>query len=163
MNAEGENPAAPSCAPSTTPSAAGATAVASAAEPGHVPGQLPAPYRYLLFTGRLLRGFLEQGLPGATAGVMRFLTFRGFATSPSQPPVVITYLQYHTPASARQQHLPVRALRGEAMFITPLQVLQQQVPVIVAGSNNHSQPSKGYHTPLLSHPLDTTPPSGVRE
>ena len=32
MNAEGENPAAPSCAPSTTPSAAGATAVASAAE-----------------------------------------------------------------------------------------------------------------------------------
>ena len=33
MNAEGENPAAPSCASSTTPSAAGATAVASAAEP----------------------------------------------------------------------------------------------------------------------------------
>ena len=105
MNAEGENPAAPSCAPSKIPSAAGATAVASAAEPGHVSGQLPAPYRYLLFAGRLLGGFLEQGLPGATAGVMRFLTFRGFATSPSQPPVVITYLQYHTLAGARQQHL----------------------------------------------------------
>ena len=119
MNAERENPAAPSWVPSTTPSAAGATAVASAAEPGHVPGQLPAPYRYLLFAGRLLGGFLEQGLPGATAGVMRFLTFRGSATSPSQPPVVITYLQYHTPASARQQHLPVRALHGEEMLSHP--------------------------------------------
>ena len=119
MNAEGENPAAPSCAASTTPSAADATAVASAAEPGHVPGQIPAPYRYLLFAGRLLRGFLEQGLPGATVGVMRFLTFMGFATSPSQPPAVITYLQYHTPASAQQQHLPVRALHGEAMLSHP--------------------------------------------
>ena len=59
-------------------------------------------------------------------------------------------------ASARQQHLPVRALHGERCYRTPANAAAADTGNCCRQQQSFA--SEGYHTPLLSHPLITTPP-----
>ena len=110
MNAEGENPAAPSCAPSATPSAAGATAVASAAEPAAEPAAPQARPLTSFFNARellpvcvllLLLLPLLLAAAGTAAGANVEAT-----TLPQQPVDVSQSGTHKRPGRVKTQHQP---------------------------------------------------------